>query len=153
MIKTKYLSLKKKDKENPDREGEPRPWERGKTFWKNPERERGDETNEETERQICYAGIKNYYLVLQLCYSTITNLWRYCSTIINFFKMPNRIMRCFCVLMVKYIYVWHMVVTSAGVSVLIGLVLTCFIGALKTYALLAHLLITLFLFIWQVICS
>ena len=62
-------------------------------------------------------------------------------------------MRCFCVLMVKYIYVWHMVVTSAGVSVLIGLVLTCFIGALKTYALLAHLLITLFLFIWQVICS
>ena len=36
---------------------------------------------------------------------------------------------------------------------LMVLVLTCSIWALKTNALLAHLLITLFLFIWQVICS
>ena len=40
-------------------------------------------------------GIKKYYLLLQLCYSTITNLWWYCSTILNFFKIQDQMLAFF----------------------------------------------------------
>ena len=71
----------------------------------------------------------------------------------NFFYMVKTfwLVRCkiLSVSSIKYSF-FHQVPISICLMVL---VLTCSIGALKTYALLAHLLITLFQFIWQVTCS
>ena len=60
-----------------------------RTLWR--EREMRNRENEEREsgRYVKYKNNKKNYFVLQLCYSTVTNLWWYCSTIVIFFRIQD----------------------------------------------------------------